>query len=34
MQQIDETEYMATLKKLIEAKRKLIKEKKPHQIKV
>ena len=27
MQQIDETEYMATLKKLIDSKRKLIKEK-------
>jgi regulatory protein len=29
MQQIDETEYMATLKKLIDSKRKLIKEKNP-----
>ena len=29
MQQIDETEYMATLKKLIDSKRKLIKEKSP-----
>ncbi len=29
MQQIDETEYMATLKKLIDSKRKFIKEKSP-----
>ena len=29
MQQIDETEYMATLKNLIDSKRKLIKEKSP-----
>lgn len=29
MQQIDETEYMATLKNLIDSKRKLIKEKNP-----
>lgn len=33
LQQIDETEYMATLKKLIEAKRKLTKEKSPVKLK-
>ena len=33
MQQIDETEYMATLKKLIDSKRKLIKEKSPIKLK-
>ena len=33
MQQIDETEYMATLKKLIDSKRKLINEKSPIKLK-
>jgi regulatory protein len=33
LQQIDETEYMATLKKLIDAKRKLTKEKSPVKLK-
>lgn len=33
LQQIDETEYMATLKKLIESKRKLTKEKNPIKLK-